>query len=151
VETASIELISPYGGRLVDLRVPAARQVELREQAVHLPSVQISPRALNDLELLATGAFSPLDRFMGEADYERRRHVVPHADHVADRAPRPSRARQPDCPVRCAQQFDSGHGPIDDPYETPLRPELVLDTVRFSAADNARVIVDYLKQHRFLT
>ncbi len=33
--------------------------------------MQISARSLCDLELLATGAFSPLDRFMGKADYER--------------------------------------------------------------------------------
>jgi sulfate adenylyltransferase len=33
--------------------------------------VRISPRALCDLELLATGAFYPLDRFMGKADYHR--------------------------------------------------------------------------------
>jgi sulfate adenylyltransferase len=71
VGPAPIELIPPYGGRLVDLMVPASRQAELRQQAVHLPSIQISPRALNDLELLATGAFSPLDRFMGQADYKR--------------------------------------------------------------------------------
>jgi len=36
-----------------------------------VPSLQLSPRSLCDLELLATGAFSPLDRFMGEADYRR--------------------------------------------------------------------------------
>ncbi|HIE25273.1 MAG TPA: bifunctional sulfate adenylyltransferase/adenylylsulfate kinase [Anaerolineales bacterium] len=40
------------------------------ERVKGLKSIQISARALNDLELLATGAFSPLDRFMGKADYE---------------------------------------------------------------------------------
>lgn len=39
--------------------------------AGHLPSIQLSERAACDLELLATGGFSPLDRFMGQADYER--------------------------------------------------------------------------------
>jgi sulfate adenylyltransferase len=39
--------------------------------ATRLFSIQLSPRALCDLELLATGAFSPLDCFMGRADYLR--------------------------------------------------------------------------------
>ncbi len=43
----------------------------LKAQATRLPSIQISERAMCDLELLATGAFSPLDRFMGQADYQR--------------------------------------------------------------------------------
>ena len=64
-------LISPYGGRLVDLLVPAAELEEARAYASTLPSLQISPRAVCDLELLATGGFSPLDRFMSEADYRR--------------------------------------------------------------------------------
>jgi sulfate adenylyltransferase len=33
--------------------------------------VQLSERTVCDLELLATGAFSPLDRFMGRNDYQR--------------------------------------------------------------------------------
>ena len=65
-------LISPYGGKLVDLVVTGEeRQELLAERSTKLPSVQISARSLCDLELLATGAFSPLDRFMGKADYER--------------------------------------------------------------------------------
>src|SRR5437764_510353 len=64
-------LISPYGGRLVDLIVPAEGVDELKEYANRLPSVQLTERSVCDLELLSIGAFSPLDRFMAKADYER--------------------------------------------------------------------------------
>jgi sulfate adenylyltransferase len=64
-------LIAPFGGRLIDLMVAPDERRELLEKSSRLPTVQISARALCDLELLATGAFSPLDRFMGKADYER--------------------------------------------------------------------------------
>jgi len=60
-------LISPYGDRLVDLIDPSP---ELARYAATLPSIQISERSQCDLELLATGAFSPLDRFMGQRDYQ---------------------------------------------------------------------------------
>jgi sulfate adenylyltransferase len=64
-------LIPPYGGKLVNLLVTGEERQALLEKATKLPSVQISARAMCDLELLATGAFSPLDRFMKKADYER--------------------------------------------------------------------------------
>jgi sulfate adenylyltransferase len=71
-ETSSNRLIAPYGGRLVDLLVADAEERDaLAARAGRLRSLQLSPRSLCDLELLATGAFSPLDRFMGEADYQR--------------------------------------------------------------------------------
>ena len=57
----------PYGGRLVDL----FEQVDLTRAAATTPSIQLSERSRCDLELLATGGFSPLDRFMTRADYER--------------------------------------------------------------------------------
>ena len=64
-------LIPPFGGRLVELSGSAEERAERRARAAALPSIQISARAACDLELLATGAFSPLDRFMGRADHER--------------------------------------------------------------------------------
>ncbi len=64
-------LISPYGGRLVDLRVPAEELEQVKAYASRLPSLQLSPRSECDLELLAVGAFSPLDRFMGQRDHQR--------------------------------------------------------------------------------
>jgi sulfate adenylyltransferase len=68
---ATPTLIAPYGGRLVDLLAGEEKRREATARAARLPSIQLSPRSLCDLELLATGAFSPLDRFMGRADYLR--------------------------------------------------------------------------------
>ncbi|MFN8676284.1 MAG: bifunctional sulfate adenylyltransferase/adenylylsulfate kinase [Thermomicrobiales bacterium] len=67
--TSRATLISPYGGELVDLMVPKEDLADARAYASTLPSLQISPRAVCDLEMLATGAFSPLKQFMGEADF----------------------------------------------------------------------------------
>jgi sulfate adenylyltransferase len=64
-------LNSPYGGRLVNLVANSEERKELLEESRHLPTIQISQRSLCDLELLATGAFSPVDRFMGKDDYTR--------------------------------------------------------------------------------
>jgi sulfate adenylyltransferase len=63
------ELVSPYCGKLVTLLVEDEERRELTEHANKLSSLQLSPRSLCDLELLSVGAFSPLDRFMGKADY----------------------------------------------------------------------------------
>lgn len=63
-------LIAPYGGHLVDLLVPEDQREALHAYAGGLPSVQLSDRSVCDLELLATGAFSPLDRFMGQRDFQ---------------------------------------------------------------------------------
>jgi sulfate adenylyltransferase len=63
-------LIPPYGGTLVDLRPPAEALPELLAHAATLPSLQLSARAVCDLELLAVGAFSPLDRFVAREDFE---------------------------------------------------------------------------------
>jgi sulfate adenylyltransferase len=39
---------------------------------------------------------------------------------------------------------------IDDPYEEPIAPDVVLDSVRCSAEDNARNLCNYLLQRGFL-
>ena len=64
------KLISPYGGKLVHLLVPSDQLDEKLAYARSLPSIQISPRAECDLELLAVGAFSPLRGFMNRADFQ---------------------------------------------------------------------------------
>ncbi|MBT3391274.1 MAG: bifunctional sulfate adenylyltransferase/adenylylsulfate kinase [Chloroflexi bacterium] len=64
-------LIPPFGGKLVNLLVSEAEREAVSAAANHYPDIQLSDRALHDLELLAVGGFSPLDRFMGSADYQR--------------------------------------------------------------------------------
>ena len=64
-------MIEPYGGRLVNLLVDGEERASLMARAAQLPRLQLSPRSICDLELLATGAFSPVTRFFGRIDYHR--------------------------------------------------------------------------------
>src|SRR6267142_4366596 len=64
-------LVRPYGGDLIDLMVHPEERDEVRSYANGLPSIQISERSACDLQLLACGAFSPLDRFVGKEEDER--------------------------------------------------------------------------------
>jgi sulfate adenylyltransferase len=63
-------LVAPHGGlALVDRFVPPADAAALEERARTLPGLELTPRELADLELIATGAASPLEGFLGQADY----------------------------------------------------------------------------------
>ena len=64
------KLVSPYKTDLVDLVVSGDERERLVARAKTFPSLQLSDRSRCDLELLATGGFTPLTRFMGRADYE---------------------------------------------------------------------------------
>lgn len=64
-----MSLIAPHGGKLVDREARGAERETLLRASVTLPSVTINARAEADLELIAIGALSPLEGFLGEADY----------------------------------------------------------------------------------
>jgi sulfate adenylyltransferase len=61
---------SAHGGQLKDLVVDAQRAMLLKKIAHDLPDITLSDHHLCDFELMATGAFSPLEGFMVRADYE---------------------------------------------------------------------------------
>jgi sulfate adenylyltransferase len=63
-------LISPYGGQLVDLVLKGEEREEWLKKAGSFETIRLTPRQSHDLELLAVGAFSPLDQFMGAEDYK---------------------------------------------------------------------------------
>jgi sulfate adenylyltransferase len=58
-------LIPPHGGYLVDRTGERPDNVESLEQ------IPLTSRELSDLDMLASGALSPLEGFMGRDDYER--------------------------------------------------------------------------------
>jgi len=57
------------GGSLVDRVVDPAARGEVLRACREMPALHVDARATSDLELLATGAFTPLDGFMGRRDY----------------------------------------------------------------------------------
>src|ERR1035437_3688558 len=57
------------GGELVDLKAPVSARAALAAHGAKLATVTLNARDLADLEMLASGAFSPLTGFLGEADY----------------------------------------------------------------------------------
>ncbi|NNL95375.1 MAG: bifunctional sulfate adenylyltransferase/adenylylsulfate kinase [Xanthomonadales bacterium] len=63
-------LAAPYGGKLTDLVVAEDQHSELKMHAGTLPSWDLKPRQLCDIEMLLNAAFSPLTGFMDEDDYE---------------------------------------------------------------------------------
>ena len=64
-------LIAPHGGVLIDPMLPAGLRAQALAAAAALPACDLSARQLCDLEMLLTGAFSPLRGFMGPADHAR--------------------------------------------------------------------------------
>jgi sulfate adenylyltransferase len=66
-----MNLIEPHGGELKQLMVADSDQAALKVEANEHPSWDLNPRQACDLEMLLDGSFSPLEGFMGQADYDR--------------------------------------------------------------------------------
>ena len=67
---SSDQISKPHGGSLVQITVDEDRAAKLKALVMNLPDVILNDRQLCDLELIATGAFSPLQGFMTKAEYE---------------------------------------------------------------------------------
>src|SRR6476660_893920 len=64
-----METISAHGGRLVDRELTGVERETLLERVPSMPRINLRPREISDLEMIANGAFSPLEGFMCEEDY----------------------------------------------------------------------------------
>jgi sulfate adenylyltransferase len=61
--------IAPHGGELINRVAPSAESDGLLERAAALTKITIDDRTTSDLEMIGTGALSPLTGFMSGADY----------------------------------------------------------------------------------
>ncbi len=64
-----MKLINPHGETLVNREVTGLERERFIEESAELPRIRLSARAVSDLEMIAIGAFSPLDGFMTYSDY----------------------------------------------------------------------------------
>ena len=64
-----LRLAEPHAGALVNRFAEDEEMEALRARAARLPRLTLGSRELADLELVATGAASPLTGFMGHRDY----------------------------------------------------------------------------------
>ncbi|MGH7857667.1 MAG: sulfate adenylyltransferase [Candidatus Binatia bacterium] len=62
--------ISPHGGTLVSRWASDDDRKRWLSAVGKLPKITLTRREISDLEMIAIGAFSPLEGFMGEADYD---------------------------------------------------------------------------------
>ena len=60
----------PHGGTLKNLYLDGAAAAAAKEAARDYPSWDLTERQLCDIELILNGAFSPLEGFLGKADYD---------------------------------------------------------------------------------
>jgi len=68
---ALIDVCPPHGGLLVNRRLRGSMREAVQEKAEELLKINLSSMNLSDLELIASGAMSPLTGFMVRADYEK--------------------------------------------------------------------------------
>jgi sulfate adenylyltransferase len=62
-------LISPHGGKLINVYVDESERKSIYDRAKQFPKLILSNRNLADLECLATGIYSPLTGFVDEVEY----------------------------------------------------------------------------------
>lgn len=63
-------MIEPHGGKLINRIISEKDKKILKENIFILKSITLNRRQISDLEMIATGAFSPLEGFMTKEDYE---------------------------------------------------------------------------------
>jgi sulfate adenylyltransferase len=69
-ENQTSNLIAPHGGSLVDRTVSGDAAQSLAAEAAGLPRVRMTEKQTADLDMIASGALSPLTGFMTKADYD---------------------------------------------------------------------------------
>ncbi len=60
----------PHGGKLINRELSGNEKEEARKKAKSAKRLTLAPFEVSDLEMIATGALSPLEGFMGKSDFD---------------------------------------------------------------------------------
>lgn len=63
------QTIAPHGGKLINRGLTGSAAEEAKKKAAGLKQFALQPYEISDLEMIASGALSPLTGFMGQADF----------------------------------------------------------------------------------
>ena len=64
-----MDIIAPHGGKLINREISGVEREALLERVPSMTRLELNSREVSDLEMIAIGAFSPLEGFMCENDY----------------------------------------------------------------------------------
>ncbi len=76
-------IIPAHGGKLIDRILKGDERLAAMDRAKSLKRLILSQREIADLEMIATGAFSPLEGFVNSKDYES----ILHSMHLPNGVP----------------------------------------------------------------
>ncbi|MFN3467085.1 MAG: sulfate adenylyltransferase, partial [Candidatus Brocadiales bacterium] len=62
--------ITPHGGRLINRMLQGEEREKALARTRGMPRLELTPWEVSDLEMIAVGAFSPLEGFMCKKDFE---------------------------------------------------------------------------------
>jgi sulfate adenylyltransferase len=130
------ETIAPHGGELIDRFAVREEAAELTARAPSMPAIRLNPRQVSDIELIATGAASPLTGFMERTDY----FSVVRTMHLAEGLPW-------SIPVTLAVDDDQaerlrtgGEAALTDEAGSLLAVITVSDVYKYDKAEEAREV-----------
>lgn len=77
------KLIAPHGGRLINRILTGDARRKAMNKAESLKKITLNTREIADLEMIANGAFSPLEGFVNSKEYES----ILHSMHLSNGLP----------------------------------------------------------------
>lgn len=77
------KLIAPHGGRLINRILTGEARLAAMDKAKSMKKISLNTREIADLEMIANGAFSPLQGFVNSKDYES----ILHSMHLSNGLP----------------------------------------------------------------
>src|SRR5215472_14543386 len=75
--------VRPHGGKLINREVTGPERQRLIDESLGLSRLQLNARAMSDLLLIATGAYSPLEGFLDGRNYRSVLRRMRLADGIA--------------------------------------------------------------------